>query len=73
MRALNQKGAKEAVVAVPTAPERAINLIKPHADRVFCLNIRTGPFFAVADAYKVWYDLDDEDVVEVLKRADLYD
>lgn len=70
LRALNQKGVKEAVVSVPTAPERAINLIRPHADRVFCLNIRTGPFFAVADAYKVWYDLDDEDVVEVLKRAD---
>ena len=72
LKALNQRGVKKAVVAVPTAPERAINLIRPHADRIFCLNIRTEPFFAVADAYRVWYDLGDEDVVEVLNRAHFY-
>jgi predicted phosphoribosyltransferase len=59
------------VVAVPTAPISAIELIRPHADKVVCLNIRYGPFFAVADAYKVWYDLEDGDVMDVLKLAGL--
>lgn len=70
LKSLSHTVVRETVVAVPTAPERAINLIRPHANRIFCLNIRTGPFFAVADAYKMWYDLDDEDVVDLLERAD---
>jgi len=69
LKALDQRGVKEAVVAVPTAPESAIHLIRPNADRVICLNIRSGPFFAVADAYKVWYDLEDEDVMDILKKV----
>ena len=56
------------MVAVPTAPVSAINLLKPHVDKVICLNIRSGPMFAVADTYKVWYDLEDEDVMKILKQ-----
>jgi len=44
--------AKEKIVAVPTAPISTIDLIKPYADKVVCLNIRSGPVFAVADVYK---------------------
>lgn len=69
LKALRRGGAGELVVAVPTAPESAIGLVNPHADRVYCLNVRSGPFFAVADAYRVWYDLGDEEVVELLRRA----
>ncbi len=69
LRALEQRGVGEKVVAVPTAPESAISLIRPHADSIVCLNIRTGPIFAVADAYRVWYDLGDEDVLNILRRA----
>lgn len=60
---------KEIVVAVPTASADAIERIKPYADRVVCLNIRTGPWFAVADAYKNWYDLDDDDVTKILRKT----
>ena len=67
LRALANREPRELVVAVPTAPRSAIELVKPHADLILCPNIRTGPFFAVADAYDVWYDLDDEDVVELLE------
>jgi predicted phosphoribosyltransferase len=66
LKTLKQRNVKEAVVAVPTAPERSIDLIKPHAKKVFCLNIRTGLSFTVADAYEVWYDLSDEEVLEFL-------
>jgi len=68
VRSLRAKGAKKVVVAVPTAPVDAINLLKPHADVIVCLNIRSGHFFAVADAYKVWYDLTDEDVTDILTQ-----
>lgn len=67
LRALLDREPKELVVAVPTAPQSAIELVRPHADLILCLNIRTGPFFAVADAYEVWYDLEDEDVVKLLE------
>ena len=46
----------------------AIELISSYVDKIVCLNIRSGPVFAVADAYKVWYDLTDKDVIEILKR-----
>lgn len=67
LRALAKREPKELVVAVPTAPQSAIELVRPHADLIVCLNVRTGPFFAVADAYEVWYDLEDEDVIEILR------
>lgn len=69
VQAIKQMKAKEIVVAVPTAPVSAIELIKPHANKIVCLNIRSGPIFAVADAYKAWYDLDDKNVMDLLQRA----
>jgi len=71
VKAIEQKCVKEIVVAVPTASISAIKLIRSIADKIVCLNIRSGSFFAVADAYKVWYDLKDEDVIGVLKLAGL--
>jgi len=71
VKAIERRKPREMVVAIPTAPISAIQLIRPHVDKVVCLNIRSGPFFAVADAYKVWYDLEDEDVMEVLNQAGL--
>jgi predicted phosphoribosyltransferase len=67
-KAIEERGAKEIVVAVPTASLSAIDLLKPHVDKIVCLNIRTGPVFAVADAYREWYDLEDEDVMEILNK-----
>ena len=72
LRALRRKDVKETVVAVPTAPLSAINLVKPYADRIVCLNIRSGPIFAVADAYEVWYDLSDGEVIDILEKYGFY-
>jgi predicted phosphoribosyltransferase len=71
IKSIRRKAVKEIVVAVQTAPTSALELIKPYVDEIICLNIRSGPFFAVADAYKAWRDLDDAEVVEILKRAEL--
>ena len=70
LKTIEKLGAKEKIVAVPTAPISAINRIRSYADMVICLNIRSGPVFAVADAYKIWYDLEDEDVMDVFKQTD---
>lgn len=69
VKSIKQKSVKEVVVAVPTAPVSAINFIKTQVDKIVCLNIRSRSFFAVADAYKVWYDLDDEEVIEILNQV----
>ena len=71
LRALKPSGVQEMVVGVPTAPMSAIQLIGPHADRIICLNIRTGYIFAVADAYRHWYDLTDAEVVGILRKAEI--
>jgi predicted phosphoribosyltransferase len=61
--------ARETVVAVPTAPQSAIDRILPEVDKIFCANIRTAPYFAVAEAYQYWYDLDEKEVIDLLSTA----
>jgi predicted phosphoribosyltransferase len=56
------------IVAVPTASMGAVELLAPEVDELVCLNIRSGPSFAVADAYENWYDLTDEEVTKILKK-----
>ena len=51
----------------------AIKLLSPEVDEIdeiVCLNIRSGPVFAVADAYKNWYDLTDKEVTKILESAE---
>jgi len=59
---------KKIVIGVPTASVGAIELLAPNVDELVCLNVRTSPIFAVADAYEKWYDLSDNEVLEFLKR-----
>ena len=66
--AVKNAGASQIVVAVPTAPLRTIRAVEKLADRVYCPNIREGGSFAVADAYENWYDLSDQEILEILKR-----
>lgn len=67
VRVMRQKKVGELVVAVPTAPVSSVDLLKPYVDKIVCLNIRTGRYFAVADAYRRWYDLNDEEVIQLLE------
>lgn len=61
----------QTIVAVPTAPVRSIEKVAAEVDAVFCPNIRSGPYFAVADAYRHWYDLNQQEVIDLLKRASM--
>ena len=66
VRSVKEKAPKKIVVAVPTASLGAIELLVPEVDEIVCPNIRSGPSFAVAEAYENWYDLTDEEVLELL-------
>ena len=63
---VKKAGASETVVAVPTAPQSSVDRISGRVDKIYCANIRTTPYFAVAEAYLAWHDLDEEEVMELL-------
>jgi putative phosphoribosyl transferase len=54
------------VVAVPTGSLETVDRILPEVDELVCLNVRGPGSFAVADAYRHWYDLTDEEVISIL-------
>ena len=69
-RSARRKQPEKIIAAVPTASMGAIKLLSPEVDEIVCLNIRSGPVFAVADAYKNWYDLTDKEVTKILESAE---
>ena len=48
-------------------PPSTIDLLARETDQIICLNVRTGRYFAVAEAYRNWHDLSREEVVDLLK------
>jgi putative phosphoribosyl transferase len=63
---LKDQGAGQLIVAVPTGSERTVWELLPLVDELYCLNVRGGFSFAVADAYENWYDLTEDEVLSVL-------
>jgi putative phosphoribosyl transferase len=55
------------IIAVPTAPAGTIQHLEAAADMIICPNIRNSFYFAVASAYRHWHDLDNEEVLALLK------
>jgi putative phosphoribosyl transferase len=69
---LQAQGAGRLIVAVPTGSERTVWDLLPLVDELYCLNVRGGWSFAVADAYENWYDLTEGEVLAImasLKKA----
>jgi putative phosphoribosyl transferase len=67
LKALRKSGCQQITLAVPTGHEKSLERIAGEVERVYCPNLRSGPSFAVADAYEQWSDLDEEGVIEILK------
>lgn len=63
---LKAQGAGKISIAVPTASEHTIRELLPLVDELYCLNVRGGYSFAVADAYQNWYDLTEDEVLAIL-------
>lgn len=59
---------KEVVVAVPVAPVMAVKQAEKVADRVVTCATAQVPKFHIADYYRYWNDLGDDDVVRYLNR-----
>jgi putative phosphoribosyl transferase len=60
---------KMVVVAAPTSSMSAYRRLSSLVDIVVCPDVNRLPIFRVADAYKDWRDLEDEEVVAMLKNA----
>lgn len=68
VESLRRRRAGEIVVAVPVASVAALERVEKLADRVVTLAKGTMPKFAVADFYRYWYDLSDDEVIQCLKE-----
>ena len=65
--ALRKQGADELVVAVPTAHVGSALELAQQVEKFYCANLRTGPSFAVADAYQRWYDVSEDEAAALLQ------
>jgi predicted phosphoribosyltransferase len=66
VEALRKAGAKKLLVAVPTGHSRSVDRLLALVDGLFCANVRSGLSFAVADAYERWYDVGEEEALQLL-------
>ena len=65
--ALRNQGAKQLIVAIPTGHVEAVQAIANKVDQVYCANIRGGLQYAVADAYEHWTDVEEAEVINILR------
>jgi predicted phosphoribosyltransferase len=64
---VKKRNPSKIIIAVPTGSYGTVRKISPLVDYLYCLNIREGYPYAVAEAYRNWYDLSDEEVLIILK------
>jgi putative phosphoribosyl transferase len=57
------------VIAVPTGSHKTVKKISPFVDVLYCLNIREDYPYAVAEAYRNWYDVSDEEVLRIINES----
>lgn len=53
-------------IATPTAHLESLQRLSEQVETIYCANIRKGFFFAVADAYKKWSDVGEEELFEMI-------
>jgi putative phosphoribosyl transferase len=68
IEALRKAGAESILVAVPTGSYRSIQKVSSQVDVLVCANIREGWQFAVADAYRNWRDVEEEEAVKIFRQ-----
>jgi predicted phosphoribosyltransferase len=59
---------KETVVAVPCASALAVKQLERVTDKVVTVTTGFMPRFAVADFYRYWYDLSDDEVIRYIRQ-----
>jgi predicted phosphoribosyltransferase len=64
---IKKKNPQKVIVAVPTGSGKTVDFVLSVVDELVCLNVRNIFPYAVADAYRNWYDLTDEEVLKIIK------
>lgn len=59
---------KKVVVAVPVAAGNALKKVESVADKVITCAVGEGPKFFIADFYRQWYDVNDDEVMRYLDK-----
>lgn len=67
VEALRKAGARSLVVAVPTGSWNSVLRVSGKVEVLYCANIRQGGQFAVADAYKNWFDVEEEEALNIYR------
>jgi predicted phosphoribosyltransferase len=57
---------EKVVVAVPVGPEHVVKEMEKVADRVVTCAVSSTPRFYVADFYRYWHDISDDEVLHCL-------
>lgn len=68
LAALRQEGAATVVLAVPVAPRRTLEALRPLADRIVCL-ATPAAFHAVGEHYRDFRQTTDDEVIRLLAEA----
>jgi putative phosphoribosyl transferase len=68
IQALKKARAGQIILAVPTAHEESLGRVIGEVESAYCPNIRGGSSYAVADVYEYWTDVEEKEVVMLLKE-----
>jgi predicted phosphoribosyltransferase len=63
-----EKEAVKILCAVPVAHENSYHMVKREVDSIICLHIDRGYSFAVASFYQSFPDMEDSEVISILKK-----
>lgn len=69
IEAARNMGASPLFVAVPTGHGESVRRIAQTVDGLYCANVREGYRYAVADAYRHWSDVSEEEVMAELEAV----
>jgi predicted phosphoribosyltransferase len=65
IEAVRRLGSGEIIIAVPTNSADRVRKVAREVDALYCANIREGWGFAVAEAYRRWVDLEEEEALRL--------
>lgn len=68
VESVRQRRPNEIIVAVPTAPARAVKELEKIADKVVTCATGFMPRFYVSDFYRYWHEVSDDEVIQCLKE-----
>lgn len=70
VKSIRKLNPQKIIVAIPVSPRDSIERVKPLVEEIICLYIEEGwGSFAVASYYQEFRDLEDEEVLDFLKKA----